>query len=297
MAILYSIDDFYRFFEIDNTLKSEGIVIVKQAFREKGDTTDYRQQFDGLLLSFMLRGTMKAHIHFFEYEIKKGDAIVILPQLIVEPLEASSDAEMITIGLSIDFLSNYPIFRELITNDQIRWHPIIQFSEEEQVLQKELVLVLQAFFNKQKTGRKIEILQYLIFALITVLSEEYSKTKLNKSFPRKRKHEIIDNFYTLISKNAAQHRLVSFYADKLYLTPQYLTTLLKSETGKSAIEWIDHVVTIHAKSLLKSSHLSIKEISDQLNFGDSSLFCRYFKRNTGSSPKNFRNKYYDKDSS
>jgi len=72
------------------------------------------------------------------------------------------------------------------------------------------------------------------------------------------------------------------------LTAPYLTTLLTQKTGKSASKWIDHVVILHAKSLLKTTDLSVKEISNRLNFNDPSLFCRYFKRHTALSPNGFR---------
>lgn len=288
----YNLDDFYKVYEIDSSLKSEGIVVVDQTFSEEDYFSDYRQQFEGLLLGFMLEGTMNARIHFMEYEIKKNEVAIVLPQLIIEPLRASNDAKMITIGLSMDFLSGFPILREFITNDQIRWHPIIRFGEEDQHLQQELALLLQKFFLKTRSTKKIEVLQYLIFAIITFLSESYSGLAQTTNLPKSRKHEIIDNFYVLISKYATQQRNVKFYAEKLHLTPQYLTTVLKSETGKSILQWIDHVVMIHAKSFLKSSNLSVKEISNELHFGDTSLFCRYFKKHTGISPKGFRNRYY-----
>lgn len=288
---LYNLDDFYKVYEIDSSLKTEGIVVVDQIFLKEDHLLNYKQQFDGLLLGFMLEGTMNARIHFMEYEIKKNEVALVLPQLIIEPIRASDDAKMITIGLSMDFLSGFPILREFITNDQIRWQPIIRFRQEDQQLPQELAIVLQKFFLKVQSTKKTEVLQYLIIAIITFLSESYTDLAQTKNLPKSRKHEIIDNFYVLISKYASQQRNVKFYAEKLYLSPQYLTTLLKQETGKSILQWIDHVAMIHAKSLLKSSHLSVKEISHELHFGDTSLFCRYFKRHSGMSPKSFRNKF------
>ncbi len=290
---LYNLDDFYKVYEIDSSLKTEGIVVVDQIFMEEDHLSNYKQQFDGLLLGFMIKGSMNARIHFTEYEIKKNEVVILLPQLIIEPMRASHDAKMITIGLSMDFLSRFPIIREFITNDEIRWQPIIRLGKEEQQLQLELVIVLQKFFLKIQSTRKTEVLQYLIIAIITFLSESYAGFAQTKNLPKSRKHEIIDNFYVLISKYASQQRHVKFYAEKLYLTPQYLTTVLKQETGKSILQWIDHVAMIHAKSLLRSSNLSVKEISLELHFGDTSLFCRYFKRHSGMSPKSFRNKFND----
>ncbi|WP_410528153.1 helix-turn-helix domain-containing protein [Sphingobacterium sp. IITKGP-BTPF85] len=52
---------------------------------------------------------------------------------------------------------------------------------------------------------------------------------------------------------------------------------------------MDHLTILHAKTLLKSSSLSIKEISNELHFEETSVFCRYFKRAVGISPKTYRN--------
>ncbi|GHS87190.1 hypothetical protein FACS1894201_08390 [Bacteroidia bacterium] len=61
--------------------------------------------------------------------------------------------------------------------------------------------------------------------------------------------------------------------------------LIKQNTLKSATEWIENYVLLEAKAMLKSSKLSIKQISEELNFADQSVFGRYFKRLAGVSPK------------
>ncbi|WP_353116921.1 helix-turn-helix domain-containing protein [Myroides odoratus] len=63
---------------------------------------------------------------------------------------------------------------------------------------------------------------------------------------------------------------------------------MRKKTGKSALKWINHIVVLQAKSLLRTTDLSVKEVSNQLNFQDPSLFCRYFKQHTGLSPNGFR---------
>ena len=81
-----------------------------------------------------------------------------------------------------------------------------------------------------------------------------------------------------------------FYADKLCLTPKYLSSVIHEVSGKFAGEWIDdHVVTL-AKSLLTSSMKTIQEISYDLNFTTPSSFTKYFKRITGDTPREYRNR-------
>jgi len=84
------------------------------------------------------------------------------------------------------------------------------------------------------------------------------------------------------------HRSVEFYADKLSLTPKYLTTVVRETSGKTAHDWIIEYVILSAKALLKSTNITIQEISDRLNFPSQSFFGKYFKQQTGMSPVEYR---------
>ena len=67
--------------------------------------------------------------------------------------------------------------------------------------------------------------------------------------------------------------------------------LIKQETGVSAGEWIDRYVVLQAKALLnRMRNLSIQEITDRIGFSEQASFSRFFKRNTGISPKEYREK-------
>ena len=85
-----------------------------------------------------------------------------------------------------------------------------------------------------------------------------------------------------------EKRSVSYYADKMFLTAKHLSTVVKEISGKTAGEWIDSLVVLEAKALLKSSELSIQEIADELHFANQSFFGKYFKHHTGMSPKEYR---------
>lgn len=83
---------------------------------------------------------------------------------------------------------------------------------------------------------------------------------------------------------------VKFYADKLCLTPNYLSGVVKDYTGKTATEWVNEFVILEAKIMLTDSELSIQEIAYQLHFTDQSAFGKYFKQLVGISPKLYRSK-------
>ena len=89
-------------------------------------------------------------------------------------------------------------------------------------------------------------------------------------------------------ENYKQERSVAFYADKLCVTAKYLSLISKEVSGQPAGNWIDEYVILEAKTLLKSSQMSIQEIADSLNFANQSFFGKYFKHHTGISPKEYR---------
>ena len=84
--------------------------------------------------------------------------------------------------------------------------------------------------------------------------------------------------------------MVGFYADRLRVTPKYLTTLIKKASGRSVSAWIDYYVIGEAKTLLKYSDRSIYEISKELNFPNQSFFGSYFRRYVGVSPSQYRSR-------
>jgi AraC-like DNA-binding protein len=92
----------------------------------------------------------------------------------------------------------------------------------------------------------------------------------------------------LVSKYFKTEREVGFYADKLCVSSKYLSTLLKQETGMTALDWIERHVVLYAKSCLLSTSMTVQQISDELDFPSQSVFGKYFKRVEGISPKAYR---------
>lgn len=100
--------------------------------------------------------------------------------------------------------------------------------------------------------------------------------------------EKCERFMVLVAENFKTQRDIGFYADKLCVTSKYLSTMLKQETGMTALDWIEKHVVLYAKSCLSSTSMTIQEISDDLDFPSQSVFGKYFKRVEGMSPKAYR---------
>ena len=103
------------------------------------------------------------------------------------------------------------------------------------------------------------------------------------------KHEsVVNNFLLQLLQYAHAERTVQYYADRLHLSPYYLSGIIKQETGMTALEWINMFTINLCKHYLADTDMSVKEIADTLNFPDQSTFGRYFKRHMGCSPGEYR---------
>lgn len=132
----------------------------------------------------------------------------------------------------------------------------------------------------------IQAFSYTIISMIRLFQreeEEDTPSGMNRN------KQLFNKFMALVKQHHAGARGVKFYADKLCLTPNYLSGVIKQYTGKTATEWVNDYVILEAKIMLKDSELSIAQIADKLHFTSQSAFGKYFKQQTGFGPRQYRN--------
>jgi AraC-like DNA-binding protein len=117
-----------------------------------------------------------------------------------------------------------------------------------------------------------------------------NRTELTGSTVTKFNALLAANFEERKTKNMGLPT-VSFMAEQLHLSPRYLTDLLKEETGKTALELIHLFLIGEAKNLLTEGELNISEISHLLGFENTTYFSRLFKKEVGTAPNKFKNRF------
>jgi AraC-like DNA-binding protein len=129
----------------------------------------------------------------------------------------------------------------------------------------------------------IRILLLQIFLLI-----EQSDTTEKKHGAAVQKNAIVRNFIKLIDKHYQKIRLPGQYAEMLNVTPNHLNALCKEYLGMQAGAMIRNRITLEAKRLLINVDLTVSEIAYKLNFNDNSYFTKFFRKETGMTPEEFR---------
>ena len=102
------------------------------------------------------------------------------------------------------------------------------------------------------------------------------------------KIDVFVRLISLISDHYQKERSVAFYADRLCLSPKYLSSMVKGICGYTVQDLVFKAIIRRAIFLMTSTSKTIQEISDELHFPNASAFGTFFKKQTGLSPKNYR---------
>ena len=146
-------------------------------------------------------------------------------------------------------------------------------------------IVSHCIQDKQNPYR-LQVVQHVIMAMF--YSSEKIRHVNTKEVCRTNADVLSKKFMDLVKVHFRKERQLQFYADALCITPRYLSRVVKECTGSSAAEWIERCVVLEARALLKSTNMTIQQISDELNFPSQTFFGKYFKRRVGLSPKEYR---------
>lgn len=272
-------------------IQTSDLVISREPIfiRDLSYDFSHPQMIEGIGFTLCTKGTARININLAAYDVCENMIGIFTPNSILQIPEQSEDLQVELLYFSFDFISDMAIASELanIVQEVEKQTCILldgeRFSE---------LLVLHNLIVKEyeKPGMyRTEIVKSLIHAIIYQILRYYSEEQeLNKGQNYSRHEAIYRKFMSLLFQYYKSERNVQFYADQVYLTPKYFSKIIKEISGKTAGEWIDEMVLMGAKALLKSADLSVAQIADELNFASPSFFGTYFKKLAGMTPVEYR---------
>ena len=241
------------------------------------------------LVMFCLRGVMRVRLNLKEYTLAENDVLIVLPGSIGECLEVGADTELIVIGFSGHRLMkeqqsslNMAFLRLLTSTSLIHVSPG-QMEESAKLyhLMREKMEQENYCFKLEAVAGYLQVLFYNGYQWVL----DYNRQQLHEV--RNRAQRLFDAFLELVQAHYVLHRHMGFYAEKLCLTPKYLSQVILEVSGRHATDWIREYVILEAKALLKSGRYTVQQVSDFLNFSNASFFGKYFKASVGCTPRQY----------
>lgn len=230
------------------------------------------------------RGTMQMTYDDMPDHSSKQTVAVVFPNHTLRMVSKTDDYLATLIVVDVSML-NDPML-QIIQQMRYRYepHPCVKLDKHEYRMIMNVVEGMQETSRIDIPDRRMLMVRQLEF-LLRLLSY-YRSQKLNETPTGKR---VSTQFHNDLAKHFRQHRDVGFYAQLACLSAKHFSTVIKEETGHTAAHWIHNQVVAEAKMLLHMRHdLTVQAISDMLGFDEQASFSRYFHRETGISPTEFR---------
>lgn len=243
-------------------------------------------------LWIITKGTARLSINLSEYSLLPNSIVMIFPNSIIQIANASKDFACDVIAFSPDYVQDVDLVRQIVSNmETISANPVVGLFSDESVFVTELYSTFSRIYHRSRLQPSANrgLLKNLLMSFFYGVCSIYDNHRMmGKEIKLLRKEQIVRDYISLVFKHYDKERSVSWYASKLCITPTYLNVAVKNVRGVPASKIISDAVVLYAKSKLKSSSDAVQQISDSLNFPNASFFAKFFKRETGLSPTEYR---------
>ena len=240
------------------------------------------------------QGMARYTFNLVEYEFVAGDLVVFFGDTLIEKRSLSPDFQL-------DAFSFHPSSR----NEELRTK-----KNEDTLDGKSMAQVDSSFFILHSSSKKDSTRSIIDqhFALMWSLAQQQpfpdenvrmqvesllhfvrlQQAENTATKPANHQEETLRRFISLVSRHASSERAIPFYADRLCIAPHYLSTLIKQLSGKTVMQWVNQTVVKEIKVWLAYSDETAAQIADRLNFPHPSSLTKFFKRETGLTPTEYR---------
>lgn len=235
------------------------------------------------------KGSISMKVNFKDIVMHENEVLACNSGMHVELMDISDD-----LNITLIAYADYGIFSDLSSRQFVLFNSYLATTDTMKIgatdIEKYMIVIsmIKEFVRDPNFIGKREVIKHCTMIMI---QEAYNSLILNNFEDRQqsgsRKGAICQEFLKLLERHYCDSRKVSFYADKLCLSPKHLSKTVLEGTGKHITEWIDGYVLMEAQTLLRSRKYTIQEVSDKLNFANQSFFGSWFKKATGMNPSTF----------
>ncbi|WP_461451985.1 AraC family transcriptional regulator [Mucilaginibacter sp.] len=196
-----------------------------------------------------------------------------------------SDTFFQSLLLNPNYIEQFPFFSGNANDAVIDLH---------QNLHEDVITIFEKLIKESKDIQRsaLDMVRALLIELFILISRIVQSPQIKNTNPYNL--TLLQNFKNLIEANFTIKRLPKEYAEMLYITPNHLNALCNDLVGISAGELIRNRVILEAKRFLINPHMGIIEVANHLNFADNSYFTKFFKKQAGLTPEEFRKQFIER---
>ena len=272
-----------------NRLKSDILLSANLGF----DDTLFKHpsRMDAFAAIFCVSGKAEVQINLKKYVLKSGTLALHVPEDIIQ-INSCENLIVYPFIISSEFIQKIHFETKDLMNLYMaaKTSPVLDLQYEDIHILEKYYYLMESILQSETTYKDrmtIGVTSSFLYKIYDILIKKLKEKEYTRKIPERCEIVFEDFIKELNLFNGTKHSL-SFFAQRLNLTPNYLSCRVKEYSGRTATEWIEESVILEAKTMLKHTNLTIQEIAYKLNFPTQTFFGKYFKRITGISPKQYR---------
>ena len=268
--------------------EGEDILIVEDFSRIDFAGKAFKSDF--FLIGFCESGVSDFFVNSRPVTLQAGDFYILFGQQVVDRVKQSPDFHLVALVQDrnyvqetlISMLHLWPYLFHLMESPVLRLTP-----DEQATLHRSYNTILQRLSNRGHTFWR-ESVRTMMQTFYFDICDAVERRNPQRERFRSRLNFVFYNFMQILSANYFREREVAWYAERLKLTPKYLSEVVKQVSGRTVSSWISSMVVMEIKNRLRNTDHSVKEIATQLHFPNQSFLGKYFKNLVGISPLDYR---------
>lgn len=249
-------------------------------------------QTDAYVVILCTAGKAHCNIEGKEYDILPNDLVVSHPNVFVSNAMVSLEFRCLGVVLSPSYFESILLVGGNCWDISmaINRNPVLHLKEED---------AEYGIFNFNVLKRKMQhtgqlhyaetlklYLQCMIYDFYDMLIPYLQMPGLDVGYTSA--ENIFKRFLLMVNAESPRKREVGYYADRLCITPKYLSAICKKQSGKTAAEIITNMTVNYIRNMLESSDMTVKQIANATGFDNLSFFGKFVKRELGVSPRAVR---------
>ena len=223
-------------------------------------------------------GTIDYTVNLLQFHVSSGQALVF-------PIGAIIELE----GHSEDFRFQGFVFRDLPLPESLRNPVLVDVADPQRKRLGSYLRSMQMLTLEQPLNMDaVRHLQHAFIADLAVTAAKQTDERQHKQGDYRER--LFTRFIELLNRHGTTEHAIPFYANQLCLSPNRLSAVIKEYSGKTVMQWLNCRLVLQAKVLLRGGIDPIGDIAFALGFDEQGSFARFFKRETGMTPTEYRNR-------
>ena len=269
---------------------TDGRIAVVENYAQIGEPR--MMKIDGILLILCTQGEAEVELSGRKVRAEAGEMVIAMREAVVCQAKVSRDFRFKCVFMSVDYAFRIlpTSVRSLNFRMYFEANPTIRLTDEGVETFSMYHGLLRRALLKTDEQYRAMIIDGLMQAFVYELRSLLARHAEIRERPMNAAETIFNSFVALLDKTEKRKQSVKYYADRLNITPKYLSVVCGQVIGRAANDVIKTYVLKDIERLLGNSSLTVKEVSNELGFPNTSFFGRYVKRCYGCTPVELRRK-------